>query len=284
MLAKCFNDALGPLGRPSTSGVATHLNARDLGGSVGSVDDQLRHLLAGDEVQVRAVLRRRVVGLASRAPGDGLRVDVVGAVVATDWRTGCLVGWDGDAKLVRGIDNVYWARSASFWHGNGGGGRLTRGGPEPRRVADLDVSILAVHAGVGLDRVLREDSLVRSREDLRLLEVRQEAVPAPAIVAQSLPAIEVGLGAAVKDHAVQLRRATHDPALGDGHGTVAQLRARGVGRVPVILGANGAAGHSWDGDIVLVLVAVEKLLVSAGVPYLIVPFELQVVQHQLRVQ
>lgn len=121
MLANYPNDALGPLEKPSTPGAATDLNARDLGGAVGSVDDQLRHLLAGDQVQVCAVLRRRVVGLASRAPRDGGRVDVVRAVEATDGRTGCLVCRDGDAELVRRIDDVYWARSDSFRHGNGEG-------------------------------------------------------------------------------------------------------------------------------------------------------------------
>lgn len=121
----CYKSANCPHDVTSShiGGRGTHLDARDLGGAVGAVDDQLRHLLAGDEVQVGAVLGGRVVGLARRAARDGRGVDVVRAVVAADGRAGGLVGGDGDAELVGGVDDVFWGAVLDcIYREKGGGG------------------------------------------------------------------------------------------------------------------------------------------------------------------
>lgn len=92
-----------------------------------------------------------------------------------------------------------------------------------------------------------------------LLKVREQAVVPPAVVAQLGPAVEIRRGPPVEDHAVQLGRAADEAALGDGHGPAVELGVGRVGRVPVVLCADGATCECGNGDIVFILVEVPCL-------------------------
>lgn len=90
---------------------------------------------------------------------------------------------------------------------------------------------------------------------VHLLEVREQIIIAPTVVAQLGPAVEIRRGPAVEHHAVQLGRAADDATLGNRHGPVVELRVGGVGRVPVVLCADGTTCHTRDGDVVFIEVA-----------------------------
>lgn len=94
------------------------------------------------------------------------------AVVTADGRRSLVLG-DGEAKLGRRFDDVFWTRLETnrvaptpLPSGGVNRGLLTSRGPEEWRVADLDVSRFPVDAGVVLDRVLRDQIRARGCESL----------------------------------------------------------------------------------------------------------------------
>lgn len=196
------------------------LNTDGLGVAVGIVEQNAGNSLASGDMEVWAINDGGQVAISGTAPGICVVGQAGGYNRGTSHVAFVRLADDGDAKLLDTVEEVLGLRVVKV-----------------PGITDLDGPITTVDFRIGVDLEIVASVIIYIRtERLRLLEVREQVIPAPAVVPEINPGVVVGGRGTGPDHAVDDTSTTD--SLAEGKRTVGVVE-EGLGDgppVPVVHG------------------------------------------------